>query len=189
MGQKWDWWPEGLEGRGCSQRTDSGSELLWPHAVTADDSHVVIALGVLGLDARHRLGGAEERRQWLPPAADPGTWIIVASYPPFSHPGSASGDTRTVKGSGGSGLVWGPPFTAPCLPHLDSEALCSGRCCRVMKTVMPPLACVPRRQQQVSRTASAGVILAQWGRCLGEQILALWWGEIQVKLGTRSASL
>lgn len=42
-----------------------------------------------------------------------------------------------------------------------------------MKTVVPPPARVPGRQQQVSGAAGAGVVLAQWGRCLGEQVLAL----------------
>lgn len=54
---------------------------------------------------------------------------------------------------------------------------------------MPPSACVPRRQQQVGGPRSAGVILAQWGRRLGEQVLALKQGETQVKLRTHQASL
>lgn len=67
----------------------------------------------------------------------------------------------------------GPLSAAPLLSYLDREAFYSRGGCRVVKTVMPPSACVPRRQQQVSGTCGAGVILAQWGRRLGEQILAL----------------
>lgn len=42
----------------------------------------------------------EGRRQYLPPAADPGAWIFVASYPAAPTPASTSGDTGAVKGSG-----------------------------------------------------------------------------------------
>lgn len=87
--------------------------------------------------------------------------------PPFPHP------SLRLRGHRGSEGLWGPPFIAPLRSHLDSEALRSRRCHRVMKTVVPPPARVPRRQQQVRGAASAGIILAQWGRCLGEQVLAL----------------
>lgn len=65
----------------------------------------------------------------------------------------------------------GPPT------HLGSEALRPrGRRGLVQAVVRPP-ARVPRRQQQVSRPPGAGVVLAQRGRRLREQVLALQRGE------------
>ena len=47
---------------------------------------------------------------------------------------------------------------------------------------MPPSACVPRRKQQVRRPCGARVVLAQGGRRLGEQVLALQQGQVRMRL-------
>ena len=71
---------------------------------------------------------------------------------------------------GVQGPVWAPA-------HLGSEALRPRGHRGLVQAVVWPPACVPRRQQQVGRPPSAGVVLAQWGRRLREQVLALQQGE------------
>lgn len=95
---------------------------------------------------------------------DTGNWVEVRVFLLLPRPAQeCMGMELGLEGPVLSTGTRGPLSAAPLLPYLDRKAFYSRGGCRVVKTVMPPSACVPGRQQQVTGTCGAGVILAQGG--------------------------